>query len=394
MTKKRDYGSGAIEARGNSWRLRYRIGGKVFRKTLKDTTKSEAQKTLRQLLHAGDTGQHVAPDRLTLRQWSEHWLSVRQIGQRARERYDQLLRTHILPALGNRPLQQIEATEIDKLYADLKGRVSAGTQRYVHVVLSSCLAAAVRKGKLVRSPMAAVDTAPPAVEGDHGMVLEADQLRALVQGFKGSALFTIVAVAAYTGMRRGEILALRWADLDAKAGTLAISRSVDDTNEHGLQLKAPKTERGTRTISIGNELLALLFTERDKHLRIHAGVPDNVAVDLSLVKLPPDALMFPRLPQRGENFSFTTLRVPRHITKAFERRVSALGFPGLRFHDLRGSHATLLLDQGQPVHAVAARLGHDAAVLLKAYAKRTKGADTAAAAVIDNLAKGVLGGTS
>jgi Phage integrase, N-terminal SAM-like domain len=124
MSKRRDYGSGAIESRGtNSWRLRYRIGGKVFRKTVKGN-KTEAQKVLRQLLHAGDVGEHVAPDKMTLQQWAEHWLSVRPIGQRARERYEQLLRVHILPALGDRPLQELGATEIDKFYVELKGHVS------------------------------------------------------------------------------------------------------------------------------------------------------------------------------------------------------------------------------------------------------------------------------
>jgi hypothetical protein len=73
MSKKRDYGSGAIEQRGDSLRLRYRIGGKVFRKTVKGS-KSEATKALRQLLHAGDTKQHVASHKMTLRQWCEHWL--------------------------------------------------------------------------------------------------------------------------------------------------------------------------------------------------------------------------------------------------------------------------------------------------------------------------------
>jgi integrase len=233
--------------------------------------------------------------------------------------------------------------------------------------------------------------APQAAEGDHGMVLEPDQLGALVQGFKGSPLFPIVAVAAFTGMRRNEILGLQWGDLDMVNKTLQIVRSVDKTDKYGLRFKGPKNERSKRGIAIGDGLLALLLTERERHLRIVAGVPDGVAVDLSLVKLPNDALMFPSPPSAGENFSFTALRNPNAFSKAFERAVARLGFAGLRFHDLRGSYATLLLDQGQPVHAVAARLGHSAAVLLKAYAKRTKSADAAAAAVTDNLAKGVFG---
>lgn len=120
-------------------------------------------------------------------------------------------------------------------------------------------------------------------------------------------------------------------------------------------------------------------------------MPDRVAVALSLVRLPDDALMFPNPPAPGEDFSFMKLRNPDNTTKEFMRKARKLCFPGLRLHDLRGRHETLLLDAGVPVHVVAARCGHDPAVLLRSYAKRTKKADTSAAAVICALAKGVLG---
>jgi integrase len=110
-----------------------------------------------------------------------------------------------------------------------------------------------------------------------------------------------------------------------------------------------------------------------------------------LVKLPEDALMFPGPPGPGKSFSFTKLRNADDVTKQFLHRARKLGFPRLRLHDLRGTHETLLLDAGVPVHVVAARCGHDPAVLLRSYAKRTKKADTSAAAVIGSLSKGVLG---
>jgi integrase len=131
---------------------------------------------------------------------------------------------------------------------------------------------------------------------------------------------------------------------------------------------------------------------RETHLRIVAGVSDGdgTTVDLSLIRLPEGALMFPS-PPAGVTFEFTRPRDPHAVTRGFTRRARRLGFAKLRFHDLRGTHETLLLDSGVPVHVVAARCGHDPAVLLRNYAKRTKKADTSAAAVIGALSQSILG---
>lgn len=100
--------------------------------------------------------------------------------------------------------------------------------------------------------------------------------------------------------------------------------------------------------------------------------------------------MFPALPSRGGTFDLAKPRNPRHVTQEFLRRSAALGFPSLRFHDLRVTHETHLLDAGVGVHVVAARAGHDAGTLLRVYAKRTRKAETSAAAVISDLSKDTL----
>jgi integrase len=156
-------------------------------------------------------------------------------------------------------------------------------------------------------------------------------------------------------------------------------------------MKGPKREAHKRTITIDDDLFTILLTEREKHLRIVAGVSDSAAVDLSLVILPEGALMFPNSPAHGAGFSFVSPRVPRALTKTFTLKARKLGFRRFRFHDLRGTHETLLLDNGVPPHVVAQRCGHDVATLLKNYAKRTKKADTSAAAVIGGLSKTILG---
>ena len=218
-------------------------------------------------------------------------------------------------------------------------------------------------------------------------------MKRLLDGFRGSVLHAAVCTAAFTGVRLGELLALRWSDLDPVAKTLRIERAIEQTTEYGRRLKEPKSRRGMRTIVIDDALLALLLAEREKYLRLAAGVPDGVQVDLSLVKLPPDtALMFPAPPPAGEAFDLSRLRNPKSVTKETRAKFRKLGFATLRFHDLRASHGTALLDRGVGVHVVASRLGHDAGVLLRNYAKRTKTADVSAAAVIGELSKGILKG--
>jgi integrase len=398
MSKRRSHGDGGIDPRGpDTWRLRYRINRKRFTQTFHGTL-GDARRELRRLIRSGDTGEHVNPDKITLGKWIEQWIATgapgrrqKRVGRRSIKRYGELLRGHVVPTLGARPLQQVQPTEIDGLYLALEDKLAPRTAHHVHTVLGACLATAVRKGLLRANPLERAEKIPSAGDSDHGIALDAEQLRTLVEGFKGSVLFPIVAVAAFTGARRSEVLALRWSDLDVEAKTLRIGRAIEQIHGTPLVLKDPKTARGKRTITIDADLVALLCAEREKHLRIKAGVPDGVAVDLSLIKLPDDALMFPNPPGPGEDFSFTKLRSPDSTTKEFIRKARRLGFPGLRFHDLRGTHETLLLDAGVAVHVVAARCGHDPAVLLRSYAKRTKKADTSAAEAIGALSRGVLG---
>lgn len=403
--RKRDYGEGSITARGpDTFRLRYRLDGKRYSVTVRGS-RAEAKKKLRDLLHSGDTGQHVAPDRLKLSDWIDRWLALLErkpdgdsgkararrrglVNPRTLERYGELLHIYVKPALGGRPLQQINGPELDDLYVKLEQTLAARTVRHVHVTLKACLGAAVRKGLIPSNPADRAE-APSPGESDAGQVLDAEQLKTLVQGFRQSALYPLVAIAAFTGARRNEILALQWTDIDPENKTLRIERAVEETKAFGRTVKEPKTHRGKRTIQIDDDLLALLLSERDKHLRLAAGIPDGAAVDLSLVKLPEAALIFPST--AGETVDLTRLRDPHAVSREFRRQARRRGFSKLRFHDLRGSHETALLDAGVPVHVVAARCGHDPAVLLRSYAKRTKKADTSAAKIIGALSKGAIG---
>jgi integrase len=370
---KRDHGDGGIDERGEGrWRMRYRVGGKRFTKSFRGSI-SDARKELRRLLKSGDDGQHVAPDKITLAEWVKEWIATRQINERTRERYEGLLREHVLPTLGIRRLQSLMPNDLDKLYRNLANTISKRTTKklstrtihHVHIVLSGCLKSAVRKDVLTVNPAERTDK-PKATD---------------------STVARIVAVAAWTGARRNEILALRWADISFTAKTLTIARATEETKAFGRRTKSPKSVRGARTITIDDGLLVLLGSLRDSHQRVLLGVPDGSNADLSLVKLPETALVFP-----APGMDLGQLRDVNAVTRTFERQAAKLKFGHLRFHDLRGSHETMLLDAGVPVHTVAARCGHDAAVLLRSYAKRTAGSDSNAAAIIGKLAGNVARG--
>jgi integrase len=349
--------------------------------------RTDAVKELRRLVHTVDTGEHVAPAKITFGQWVANWLALKERTTETgtAERYARAMKIHVTPVLGARPIQKITATDLDKLYADLEKKLSAGTMTLLHVVVKSCLATAVKKGLLSSNPADRAER-PASADNKVGTVLDEDQLPKLVQGFRRTSTYGIVAVAAYTGMRRNEILALRWVDLDLEAKIISITRSIEETKKHGRRIKGPKSARGRRKIKIDDGLVALLRSERERHLRLVAGIPDGVKVDTSLIRLPEGALVFPAM--RGGNL--TVLRCPDAITKMFAKWARKLGFPGMRFHDLRSTHGTLLLDRGVGVHTVAERLGHDPAMLLRVYAQRTKKSDATAADIIGTMTKGVL----
>jgi len=412
---KRSHGDGAIDQRGeNVFRLRYRVARKRYTKTFHGTL-GEARKELRKLVRSGDTGEHVAPDKITVGAWVDQWIAAgapgrkkSKVSQRTLERYEQLLNTHVMPAIGNRPLQQLQAHEIDRFYAGMAEakKIAPQTQHHVHVVLSACLGTATRKGLMLTNPMARVEQIPslksvpiePELDADDetddiGEGLGEVDLAALISGYRSSSIYPVVVLAAATGARRNEILALRWTDLDTEKKMLRIERAWEPTKKFGLRLKPPKTARGLRTVDLDDATVALLLLQREMQQRLCAGIPDGATVDLSLIRLPQGALVFPNPPGRGGDLSFTVPRIPHSVSQAFARRAARLGFGNIRFHDLRGIHSTALLDAGIPVHTVAQRIGDDPATLLRSYTKRKRStnADQKLSDTIAGLAAGFLG---
>lgn len=386
MARRKTLRDANIDRHGSGWRIRYVVDGVRHSVSVKGT-KADARAAWHELQAKIAKEAHVAPSQLTLAQWIPQFTALveaKRNNARTAEYYAHKLR-YAERAFGDRPLRKITASDIDNLTGELKGKVSEGTRKHVFVSLKACLSAAVRKGLIERNPAL-------LAEGVHvdqvevGDTLPREQFKTFLKGFAGHPLEKIVTVALHTGARLNEILALRHSDIDYKTGVLRIAQAVERTKAHGVRFKKPKSGK-PRELAADPQLLELLQRERQALARLIAGVPSEMTIDTSLVAIPADALVFWGVPQ-GRPQDYKKPRCSWDVSRNFRKRATSLGYPKLRFHDLRGSHETALLDAGVPVHVVAARCGHSAAMLLKAYAERTSSADARAAAAMKAIISG------
>lgn len=340
-----------------SWELRYSLGrdpasGKrrVATATVKGTRR-DAEKELRRLLRTLDTGEHVDPTRMTVGQWLTRWLDAmrEEIGPKSHERYSEIVRNYLAPELGAYPITKLASAHIQTLYEKWSregrrdgkvGGLSPSTRRYIHRILRSAMARAVEQQVIARNPADVFRKRLPKVERKEIVTLLPAQSALLLDALARSNLFGPTLLALATGMRRGEILALRWRNVDFERGVVRIVESLEQTKA-GLRFKPTKTDKA-RAVT----LPAFAITQLGHLKRKQAE---------SLLKL--------GIRQTTETLACANLvgepQKPRSLTHAFRREVSRLeGFPHVRFHDLRHTHATQLLVAGVHPKVVQERLGH------------------------------------
>jgi integrase len=247
---------GHIRRRGESWEIRYDLpatgGRRVATCTVRGDRK-DAEKELRRLLRTLDTGEHVDPTRLSVKQWLEQWLeTVRtEVSPKTHERYGEIARNFLVPALGNYALTKLVPSHIQNAYnrwaiggrLDGKpGALAPQTRRHIHRILRTALARAVEQQLLARNPADVFKKRLPKVERRELVTLTADQSAQLLEAIAHSRVYWPVLLALSTGMRRGEILAVRWKNVDLELGTLRVVESLEQTKT-SIRFKAPKSGR-------------------------------------------------------------------------------------------------------------------------------------------------------
>lgn len=359
---RRKPGTGSIyyRARDGVWTAAITLAGQ--RHTHACHTEREAERWLERAL-AGSV-QATDADRLTVAAYLEQWLEDKRPGLAPSTaiRYGELLRRHVLPVAGARRLAAFSAHDALAAYRRMRAAgLSESTVHRVHTLLRAAIGAAVLLYKLPEDPMAAV---PAPRDADTELrVFDLDESRRFLAAIAGDPLEALYLMALATGMREGELLALRWSDLDLERGLVTVSRKVRRVGREGLQVGRPKTRAGRRTIAVMAIAVAALRRYRSQQSEIRE-------------------VVF-RAPRGGmwDGGNFLSLRWYPLLARA--------GLPRVRFHALRHSACTLLLAAGVPATTVQRILGHaDVRTTMGTYAHYLAGADAAAVARLEALLTG------
>jgi len=371
---RRTRGTGSVRrlASGN-WQAVIRLGDDRLAKTFK--TQRQAAGWLAGLVRQRDQGLSSDGLRISFGEVLDAWLEVKSgaLREATISLYRRLIELYIKPALGDRAMVDLSGPVIQDFYSDLRRReVGARTIQLCHAVLYGCLSAAERSGRVAQNWAAKVQR--PAVKKREMAVWSESQVAAFLASIPGATATRPISdrpfyqLAFQTGMRRGELIGLQWSDVDWLAGTVKVCRQVTEPEGGGWNFQEPKTKRGTRTIRLGAEMV--------KALREHYDL-QPLARGFAGERWTENDLVFPNTegnPRRGYE-----------VSKTFRKLAELAGLPGIRFHDIRHTAASILLLHGEPPVRVAARLGQSVGVLLDFYSHYIPDDQQRAADLMDTI---------
>lgn len=372
--KKRGPGEGAVYQRADGkWCSSVDLGivnGKRKRKVVYGATRREVLEKLKQLHLQQAQGIDIAPERITVAEFLGHWLEhVIKPNRRPRtyKSYKDVTVRHVIPFVGRYQLSKLEPIHVQYMVTELVKSGRTRTPGYARSVLSRALNRAV-KWDLVRRNVASLTDAPPS-SSQEIVPLTEEQARRLLDAVRGHRLEALYRVALSLGLRRGEVLALRWEDIDFSKATLRVTGALQWVD--GKLVRTPtKTKRSNRTLPLPSILKRALLHHRqlqeEERRRLGNLWQEN-------------GLVFPS--------EIGTPLNPYNLIRHFKLMLKKAGLPTtVRFHDLRHSAATLLLAQGVPLKVVSDLLGHSSIVITAdVYGHVVEEAQRAAADKLDTL---------
>jgi integrase len=362
-----------VGKRGASWYAtvdlpRNPVPGKRRQKRVSAPTKRQCEEKVREILNQADVMLFADADKLTFAEYLVRWLEWVEPSLRPAtlRRYRDMLNRHAVPRIGHIKLAKLSPLDLQRLYADRLGSgLSSTTVHHLHVVLHGVFKQAVRWGMVPRNVTEMVDA--PRRTFPEIATWNAQQVARFFEAGDQHYLAAFWRLALLTGMRRGELLGLKWDDIDFERGTLAVRRTLSRGRGGTWELGHPKTASGRRSIALPQSCVSALRKHR---------VAQNTE-RLQLGELWDD-----------HDFIFTNRTGgPLHVNSMalqFEKLTKATGLPKIRFHDLRHTSATLLLAKGVHPKIVQERLGHaDISMTLNRYSHVTPDMQRLAADALD-----------
>ena len=309
-------------------------GRKKYTTEVVRTGKRDAEKRLTELLRLHDAGENIVPSKETTREFLEHWYkdyAETHVSPRTLEGYRGNLDRYIIPALGNIRLDKLTTMHVESFQSDCRRKgLSRQTVLHCYRLVFQALRWGVRMGILVRN--VAEGATPFTPEGSPAQTLDWESVRKCLQGVQSSSYYFLFVIAMLTGLRRSELLALRWRDINFELGVLSVSRALIRLRTGEISIRSPKSGKA-RTVDLPDQVVNCFRTILDSR-----GV------------LQPDDLVFCH--------SDGSPLLPDTVTRNFGRLMAKAGLKGFRLHDLRHTHASLLLGEGVHLKVVSERLGH------------------------------------
>ena len=373
---------GSIRQRSRgSWTITWdapRKNGKRQQRTLTiQGTKKQAQAELTAILSSVNRGTYVEPSREDVATYLRRWLErIARPGVRHRTYclYRAGIEGHLIPAFGDLPLSRLTADDIEAWYA--RTTLAPSTARLYGQVLRMALREAVARDLLSRDPSARVKL--PRVGEGPGRALSLEELREVFAALSGSWVRVPALIALGTGLRPGEILSLRWVDVDLETGSISVTRTQTQ-GERGMEFAAPKTKGSRRSVGIGTNLVEALREHRQEQAE-HVRRAAEVWKGCGLVVC------------RGDGLPWTVSAMSHAWKRLVHARESTVeSTRGARFYDLRHSANSYVLAGGVEVLAASKRMGHArASMTLDRYAHLIPGRQDAAVEVADAVVRAAL----
>jgi len=340
-----------------------------YRETVKGT-KKDAEKRLSELLHQKDIGSLVLSKRITFAEYLNQWIrdyAKAKLSQRSYDRYKDVLERCIIPVLGNIQIAQLSPNQLQRLYSSwLNKGLSPATVLYHHHVIHTALQSAVKWQLVGRNVSDAVEI--PKERRPEMQTWNEDEITQFLSYVKDSPYYALFYTALFTGMRRGELLALQWPDIDLLTGQISVNRSIHQLKDNSFTYAQPKSERSRRTIALTPSNIHILREYQEKQIldRAYLGIKTDSILVFSTIQ--------------GEPIR------PNTVTRAWHTLAQRAGVKVIRLHDARHAHASILLKQGIHPKVVQERLGHASIEMtLDLYSHVAPGMQEAAAANFDKM---------